>query len=319
MFQPLVSIIIPIYNREALIKQALNSVIAQTYANWECIVVDDGSTDDTLSVLEIYQNKDARISYCKRLREPKGAPTCRNIGLEHAKGDYIIYLDSDDYLLPFCLEHRVHAITKNKGCDFLVFPMGKQEGDAIIKVEIPGSENYLIPFLSANLPWQTMCPIWKTHFLKEIGGFTEGYPRFNDPELMIRALIQPNSKMEVLCELDFDSVFIPSIKIKEQFVKNIYYSLLLFIPDICKLLKQDNLKLKRLLAYYLHYWFKYVYVPSGKRDIWKSLNLIYMFNQNKILSFSGSINLGLRLLLFGTSSIFLSKPINKLCVKSIYK
>ena len=80
MSTPLISIIIPTYNRACILPQALNSVMAQTYEHWECIVVDDGSTDDTLTVLEVYNKKDKRIKYFKRQRKPKGAPTCRNIG-----------------------------------------------------------------------------------------------------------------------------------------------------------------------------------------------------------------------------------------------
>ena len=77
----LVSIIIPTYNREHLIGETLNSIIAQTHTNWECIVVDDGSTDNTEEVLKNYKEKDKRFIFLKRPDNlPKGANTCRNIG-----------------------------------------------------------------------------------------------------------------------------------------------------------------------------------------------------------------------------------------------
>lgn len=99
MFIPLVTIIIPTYNRAHLIGETLDSIIAQTYTNWECIVVDDGSTDTTDVLLNRYKNKDARFKYFVRsITQPKGANVCRNIGLDKAKGDYIVFFDSDDLM-----------------------------------------------------------------------------------------------------------------------------------------------------------------------------------------------------------------------------
>lgn len=104
---PKVSIIIPAFNRDGLIPETLDSVISQTYQNWECVVVDDGSTDNTWNVLKSYQNKDNRFRIYKRERQPKGAPTCRNTGFEKSSGDFVIFFDSDDLLAPWMLEKRV--------------------------------------------------------------------------------------------------------------------------------------------------------------------------------------------------------------------
>ena len=95
---PLVSIVIPLYNRAELIAETLQSVLMQFYQNWECIVVDDGSTDNSFQVIKSLFEKDNRIKVYERNREPKGASTCRNIGIEKSNGEYIIFLDSDDLL-----------------------------------------------------------------------------------------------------------------------------------------------------------------------------------------------------------------------------
>ena len=96
---PLVSIIIPAYNRAHLIGETLDSILAQTYTNWECIVVDDGSTDRTLLVLASFAQKDTRIQFHKRPQElPKGANSCRNYGFELCNGKYIQWFDSDDIM-----------------------------------------------------------------------------------------------------------------------------------------------------------------------------------------------------------------------------
>lgn len=73
----LISIIIPVFNRQELITDCFNSIIAQTYDNWECIVVDDGSSDTTCDVVKSYAQKEQRIKVFKRDKKPKGAPSCR--------------------------------------------------------------------------------------------------------------------------------------------------------------------------------------------------------------------------------------------------
>ncbi|MEP6260726.1 MAG: glycosyltransferase family 2 protein [Gillisia sp.] len=104
----LVSIIIPTYNREDLIGETLNSVLSQTYTNWECIVVDDGSSDNTEGIIKAYIEKDCRIKYYYRPENcKKGASVCRNFGLEKSKGELIQFLDSDDLLAKNKLEEQI--------------------------------------------------------------------------------------------------------------------------------------------------------------------------------------------------------------------
>lgn len=105
---PLISIIIPTYNRGNFLGETLDSVIAQTFQNWECIVVDDGSTDFTNELLEFYCERDPRITYHLRPKNRiKGANTCRNYGFELSKGEYIQFLDSDDLISTNKLEEQV--------------------------------------------------------------------------------------------------------------------------------------------------------------------------------------------------------------------
>ena len=98
---PLVSIIIPTYNRGNVIQGTLDSIIAQTYTNWECIIIDDGSTDCTIQVLQSYIEKDTRFQFFERPKNfIKGPSVCRNYGYEKCKGDYIQWFDSDDTMHP---------------------------------------------------------------------------------------------------------------------------------------------------------------------------------------------------------------------------
>lgn len=129
--ESLVSIIIPTYNRAHLIGETLDSIIAQTYTNWECIVVDDGSTDKTEELLNNYSGKDNRIQYYKRPdNRIKGANTCRNYGFELSKGEYIKWFDSDDIMLPEHITILNNTLQK-ENMDFVVgdsmtFELGKQ-------------------------------------------------------------------------------------------------------------------------------------------------------------------------------------------------
>ncbi|WP_167330294.1 glycosyltransferase family 2 protein [Flavobacterium denitrificans] len=109
----LISIIIPTYNRASILNQTLDSVLSQTYSNWECIVVDDGSSDDTEELLAQYCAKDSRFKYFKRpLETPKGGNVCRNLGFELSKGAFVKWLDSDDLLSADLLLSQISAAAK---------------------------------------------------------------------------------------------------------------------------------------------------------------------------------------------------------------
>jgi len=107
--QELVSIIVPTYNRSHLIGEAIQSVIDQSYENWELIIVDDGSTDDTRKRVEEF--KDDRIRYY--FIEHSGIiGNVRNVGLRYVRGDYIAFLDSDDIWLPNKLDYQLSLLKK---------------------------------------------------------------------------------------------------------------------------------------------------------------------------------------------------------------
>ncbi|MCB0543765.1 MAG: glycosyltransferase family 2 protein, partial [Saprospiraceae bacterium] len=94
----LVSCVVPTYNRAAFLKDAIESTLAQDYPNWELIIVDDQSADNTAEVAKAYAEKDPRIRYF--LNPQKGVSSARNYGIEMAKGQYIAFLDDDDISLP---------------------------------------------------------------------------------------------------------------------------------------------------------------------------------------------------------------------------
>ena len=109
----LVSIIIPNYNRAHLIGETLDSILAQTYSNWECIIVDDGSTDNSKEVIQKYVNKDARFQLHDRPTDrPKGANICRNYGFELSKGEFVNWFDSDDVMLSNFINEKLKCFNE---------------------------------------------------------------------------------------------------------------------------------------------------------------------------------------------------------------
>src|SRR5699024_6680134 len=199
-----VSIICPLYNKSRYVTQMIESVIIQDYINWELIIVDDGSTDGSLELVQNFLNND-RIKLIKRSDHTsnKGASVARNIGIKAATGNYVIFLDADDLLAKKCLELRFKAIADFPDKDYYIFnTIGfKSNTDGFItppnmifnKIGYKLSDNkrkfFLKCFCKYNLPWNISSVLWKTSSLRKLDGFNEKFQRLQDPELHIRALI----------------------------------------------------------------------------------------------------------------------------------
>ena len=118
---PKVSLIMPFFNNKELVGKMIDSILANTFEDWELLAIDDGSSVETLAYLSHY-TADSRVKIIKRETTPKGAQTCRNLGMDHAQGQYWMFVDSDDYLTPACIGTRVEWIEKRQDLDFMVFP-----------------------------------------------------------------------------------------------------------------------------------------------------------------------------------------------------
>ena len=189
--RPLVSIVTPLYNRATLIDETINSVVRQNYQHWELLIIDDGSTDGSYDYVKRLTEEEYRVKLLQRHREPKGAPTCRNIGLEEASGTYVIFLDSDDLLAPHCLTQRVETFQQYPDHDFLVFPVQlfeQEVGDRQTLFFRYFHQDYLTSFLLQS-HWITMSPIWKKEALLRLEGFDETLTCMQDGDLHTRALI----------------------------------------------------------------------------------------------------------------------------------
>ena len=118
MSRPKVSIIVPCYNQAQYLDATLKSILDQTYQNWECLIVNDESPDKTEEVAKKWVAKDSRFIYW--YKENGGVSSARNFGIEKAKGDYLQFLDSDDYLDQQKLELSLEQIKKNSDANLVI-------------------------------------------------------------------------------------------------------------------------------------------------------------------------------------------------------
>lgn len=132
MVETLVSIITPCYNGSDYIAETIESVMAQSYSDWEMIVVDDGSKDSTASIVQNYVEKDSRIKLIRQ--KNKGSAAARNNGIRSAKGRYIALLDSDDVWMPEFLEKQLAFMKeKNAVCVYCSYVRINNQSEPILK------------------------------------------------------------------------------------------------------------------------------------------------------------------------------------------
>jgi glycosyltransferase involved in cell wall biosynthesis len=166
-----VTIIMATYNRAHFIVESLKSIQNQTFTNWECLIVDDGSTDDTKEVIKPILNEDSRIKYYKRPHKyKKGLPGSRNYGLDLASGKYIIFFDDDDIVHPQNLELCVKELSNEEVsfCRYLRdvfighfnynFDNSKKYNSFYIdENDIEKIVNNVMPFNSCAVMWKKEC------------------------------------------------------------------------------------------------------------------------------------------------------------------
>lgn len=138
----LVSIVTPTYNAENYLKYTIESVLSQTYQNWEMLIVDDCSTDNTVAIIKSYIEKDNRITLIE-LDKNSGAAVARNTAIEKASGRYIAFLDSDDRWLPNKLEKQIGFMQNNNyAFTYTAYEKINESGEYAGNVGIPDKVNY---------------------------------------------------------------------------------------------------------------------------------------------------------------------------------
>ena len=186
MLKPLISILIPCYNAESWISNAINSALEQTYENKEVIVIDDGSTDGSWKIINSFgsQIRTERTSN-------KGAGSARNHLLKLSNGEWLQYLDADDYLLPEKISNQVKNIDISSKADVIYSPeiFENHWSNEISKgtMEIPAPRDPWILLAKWRLP-QTGAALWRKQAVIDVGGWKEDQPCCQEHELYLRLL-----------------------------------------------------------------------------------------------------------------------------------
>jgi glycosyltransferase involved in cell wall biosynthesis len=203
----LCSIIIPTFNRESLIQYTLDSILNQTYVNWECILVDDGSIDNTVEIIKKNVNTDSRFRFYDRpFYLKKGANSCRNFGFSKISGEYVQWFDSDDIMMPSMIEEKISKMIFEKS-DIVIARLGFFKNDindfyTDDRFNIESESNNLpFDFFAGNFWFQTSQPLFRKFFLsKQKKLFNLNLKRNQETELFVRLLIQ-NPKISYLNDI----------------------------------------------------------------------------------------------------------------------
>ena len=181
--KPLVSVLMTAYNREKFIAEAIESVLASTYKNFELIIVDDGSIDTTVAIANSFAVKDNRISIYINEKNLGDYPN-RNRAASYAQGDYLMFVDSDDKILPDGVEDCVNTMLQFPEAQFgMHWPYSKQNPFMLSSSEAINDHFFKKPFLTIG-PGGT---IIRRHFFEQINRYPEKYGPANDMYFNLKA------------------------------------------------------------------------------------------------------------------------------------
>lgn len=169
MDAPLISIIVPIYNAGDALNRCIDSVLNQTFHDWELLLIDDGCTDKSGEICDEYSIKDQRIQV---FHKPNGGvSSARNIGLNHAKGEWIVFVDADDFVKESYLSHILEHSRKN--VDLVISYAEIHNGDDIKKESYPSklvdNTNFESIFIENDMHWHTSpwSKLYKRNIIEE--------------------------------------------------------------------------------------------------------------------------------------------------------
>ena len=299
MKKTLVSIIIPTFNRANLIVETLDSLLLHTYQHWECIIIDDGSTDNTEYIVGNYLKKDSRFRYYHRPKNRlKGGNAARNYGFELCKGEYVNWFDSDDVMDPDFIKFKILKFKKEKETDAVISKtaMFKDNIANIIGKENRTflTDNTLQDFLKLKISWYLPDVMWRTVFLVEKELFDEKLLAGQDRDFHTKMLLF-NPNLVILdfyltnCRSHSDNITRNVNNIKNKALKMSHlYSMI----NVIKLLSETDKLSNSLKIHFFKSTMKYLpFVIDDKSDfevllkLLKSLtffNFIIIGNWNKI-------------------------------------
>lgn len=272
--QKLISIIVPTYNCCNYLEELILCVIKQTYDNWELIIIDDESTDETASMIKKYSS-DKRIHYYVRPSYlKKGAQSCRNYGKEISKGEYICFFDSDDLISEKCLEQRISYIQETD-VDYCIFPAATFT-DKIkntlnnCKFGVSTQENILKSFLECKYQFTVWTNIYKKDSIKDIK-WDDNILLYQDFDFLLQCIFKKlnysfykTTYADYFYRIKHSDTSICSKKITDEKCKSTIY---LFSKILNNLKKTDNYKEYKKAFLYFHNDYYFQIVKAQKHEL----------------------------------------------------
>lgn len=165
--KPLISVIIPVYNVAPCLRRCVDSLLAQTYPNYELILVDDGSTDDSPAICDVYKKRYGRVRVMHQANQ--GVSTARNHGIEAARGEYISFVDADDWVEPGFLQAFAEEVELHRGVDLVMQGYVNHELESLSMVEaFYPTANELCSHLYEMENCQMFGYVWNKLFRRQI-------------------------------------------------------------------------------------------------------------------------------------------------------
>ena len=295
-----VSVILPVFNEAKYIKATLYSIINQNFSDYEVIVIDDGSTDDTLNIVE-KTFEGLSLPHQIIHQENSGVSSARNKGISLARGEYIVFVDGDDYILTNHLSQLY-----NEGYDFTLTQIVKKEKDNLSNIhyyefEEIDAEDFIKLELEMKIPFNFVQLSYKTDIIKKHNlKFREDVTYGEDTDFAIRALSHGNS-IKISNEITYyyiqhqDSListsklkrfdFIPVLEDLALFFKNQYRS------DLAELIYTS--RIPKAIFGNMNYFF---YKDYDYDEVIKKMNELDLFK--KLSKFKGDKKFGLKIKLF---------------------
>lgn len=241
MSNPLISVVIPVYNTAPYLEKCLESVVNQTYQNLQVIIINDGSTDNSAEICQKFSEKDDRIEFINKQNE--GVSIARNIGIEKSKGEWIYFLDSDDFLEKNTFESLFEQAQENNA-DIIQFGLNTIKDGKIIDTDFPKTESFenVKDFITNN-KMRPLCAwlyfIKANKILENNIYFNEKLKHYEDGLFMYRVLIHCH-KIITLNEVYYNQVLSPNSVTRKPKTTKIVMDCIDYVDNLCNEVRKNH-------------------------------------------------------------------------------
>lgn len=242
MSNPLISVVIPVYNTAPYLEKCLESVVNQTYQNLQVIIINDGSTDNSAEICQKFSEKDDRIEFINKQNE--GVSIARNIGIEKSKGEWIYFLDSDDFIDLNMFEYLIETVFK-KECDVIQFGIRSFKNNQLVSERLPSNNKEytdLRKFIEENQlkPISAWLHLIHTSLVKNNSLYFNENLKHGEDMLFMYSTYSYARKIFVLDKVFYNQVLSPNSASRKPIKAKVIFDKLLFLSEICKFAKKNH-------------------------------------------------------------------------------